>query len=153
MWEYFFIRVFFGLIWSNFALVPVLCRSSSSISNASKLTGPMELCLRRCSIIFQANDAELSGEKNPRLYKVPVDHFCYVKCIEKEGKQHSPMNERRRLVTVQNTSSIMRIKRDVPNSQRNQTSLNTSGILSANELSRRIPAEKNIPLNNEFLVG
>nr|XP_058970759.1 uncharacterized protein LOC131797158 [Pocillopora verrucosa] len=82
----------------------------------------MELCLRRCSIIFQANDAELSGEK------VPVDHFCYAKCIEKEGKQHSPMNERSRLVTAQNTSSIMRIKRDVPNSQRNQTSLNTSVV-------------------------
>ncbi|RMX56195.1 hypothetical protein pdam_00015879 [Pocillopora damicornis] len=63
MLEYFFIRVFSVLIWSNFALVPVQFRSSSGISNALKLTGQMEHCLRRCRISFQVNDADLSGEK------------------------------------------------------------------------------------------
>ena len=51
------------LIWSNFALVPVQFRSSSGISNALKLIGKMEHCLRRCRISFQVNDADLSGEK------------------------------------------------------------------------------------------
>lgn len=51
------------LIWSNFALVPMQFRSSSGISNALKLTGQMEHCLRRCRISFQVNDTDLSGEE------------------------------------------------------------------------------------------
>lgn len=62
-----------------------------------------------------------------------LDHLCYTKCIGKEGKHHSSVNERNRLVNLRNTPPFERVKRDALTSAKNQTSFNTSAVVPNSE--------------------
>lgn len=50
-------------IWSNVAILCVLCPSPSGIHDESKLAGQMKLCRRRCGLRFQADDAESTSNE------------------------------------------------------------------------------------------
>ncbi|RMX56196.1 hypothetical protein pdam_00015878 [Pocillopora damicornis] len=120
----FCISVLIVFIWSNLTFGPVQSRSFSGIPDESKLTGQIMvgLCLRRCGLSFQAFNAKIYREE------LPLDHFCYTKCIGKEGKHNSSVKERNHLFNPHNTPSFERIKRDASNSVKNQTSSNTSVV-------------------------
>ncbi|PFX14796.1 hypothetical protein AWC38_SpisGene21027 [Stylophora pistillata] len=53
------------------------------------------------------------------LLQVPVDHFCYAKCIGKEGKLNSVVDNEDVSFSEEFTSSFKRIKREIPGSEKN----------------------------------
>ncbi|XP_066021868.1 uncharacterized protein [Pocillopora verrucosa] len=86
-------------IWSNVAILCVLCPSPSGIHNESKLAGQMKLCRRRCGLRFQADDAESTSneglrERHQSSYEECLS-FVRKRCLRSRPKKQKQYLDQR----------------------------------------------------------
>ncbi|RMX56207.1 hypothetical protein pdam_00015886 [Pocillopora damicornis] len=99
-------------IWSNVAILCVLCPSPSGIHDESKLAGQMKLCRRRCGLRFQADDAESTSNEGLRERR----QSSYEECLSFVRKRclRSRLNKQKQSLDQRTKRLFKREKRDAP---------------------------------------